>query len=377
MTKDVPFGPYTLKTPAIFASYRLGDYPGAGLKSHPWSITETEALLINAFDFTRPKFKKHLENGWSIERYLDFPNKPVMIDSGAYYFLTCQHVSINPIEILEIELKSKAQVGVVLDHPFLPHAPDKAERIRTTIRNTKQMFRARSRQASQMELMPVIHGHNRQEIRNCIHRIRRAIGAEITRVGIGSLAPLAKHGNGKLACEIIKAVRDELPWAHIHCFSMGSALSMLLAFYSGADTVDSQSWILSAAFKLAQLPGHHVVRLATREYKTDRDFKIAKQQFALRIKALHDREGYSVKNWQSGEWINPNCEGELKDYVDSLSDINSNENMHNRACHNLWTYNFEARKAREAVEKDDWYNFIRRRLSHTRYNAIINSCNSA
>lgn len=370
MTKEIPFGRYVLKTPAIFASYRLGDFPSAGLKNHPWERTETEALLINAFDFTRPKFQKHLENGWSIEKYLDFPSKPVMIDSGAYYFLKRQQIKVTPEQILEIELKAQAQVGVVLDHPFPPDAPDKKRRIATTIRNTKRMFAALATTQSELELMPVVHGHSKREIRDCIHRIRRAMNAEITRIGIGSIAPLAKHGNGRLASDIIKAVRAELPNAHIHCFSMGSALSMLLAFHSGADTVDSQSWILSAAFKLAQLPGHYVTRLANREYETPEQFKAAKRAFAERIKALHDAEGYAVKHWQTGERINLACNGELNDYVDSLSDIYGNENLHNRACHNLWTYNFEARKAREAMENENWETFIRARLTNTRYRFV-------
>jgi tRNA-guanine family transglycosylase len=375
MIKNITFGQYTLKTPAIFASYRLGDFPSAGLKSYPWRVTETEALLINAFDFKRPKFQKHLENGWSIEKYLDFPDKPVMIDSGAYYFLKRPHIKVAPEEILEIELKVKAHIGVVLDHPFLPNAPDKKQRISTTIRNTKQMLLSLSKRQSPMELMPVVHGHTKREIRDCIRQIQRLMSKmqiqEITRIGIGSIAPLAKQGNGKLASEVIKTVREELPNAHLHCFSMGSALSMLLAFYSGADTVDSQSWILSAAFKLAQLPGHYVVRLANREHKTESGFKTVKNAFALRIKALHDTEGYCVKHWQTGEWVNVNCNGELNDYVDSLSDRQSNENLHNRACHNLWTYNFEARKAREAINKGEWGDFIRKRLLNTRYKTCV------
>jgi queuine/archaeosine tRNA-ribosyltransferase len=130
-------------------------------------------LLINAFDFKRPKFQKHLENGWSIEKYLDFPDKPVMIDSGAYYFLKRPHIKVAPEEILEIELKVKAHIGVVLDHPFLPNAPDKKQRISTTIRNTKQMLLSLSKRQSPMELMPVVHGHTKREIRDCIRQIQR------------------------------------------------------------------------------------------------------------------------------------------------------------------------------------------------------------
>ncbi len=51
--RETPFGDNSLCTPILFASYRLGDVPGAGVRFFPWDMTRTEAILINAYDFTR------------------------------------------------------------------------------------------------------------------------------------------------------------------------------------------------------------------------------------------------------------------------------------------------------------------------------------
>ena len=40
----------SLETPNLFASYRIYDYPRAGLRCHPWKMTDTQAILLNAFD---------------------------------------------------------------------------------------------------------------------------------------------------------------------------------------------------------------------------------------------------------------------------------------------------------------------------------------
>ena len=259
-------GTQSLQAPALFASYRLGDYPTSGLKCLPWAITQTEAVLINAYDFTRPKYAAWLNNGWNPNKYLQVGRRPFIIDSGAYYFLKDTSISVSPQDILKIELQSKAHVGVALDHPFPPDAKDKQKRIATTIHNTHIMAREMADVTSSMALMPVIHGHTKRQLLGCIQRLRQIADRQhqplLNHVGIGSLAPLAQRGDATLAVEVIRQVRTELPNSQIHCFSMGSALLMLLAFYSGADSVDSQTWMVSAGFKLAQLPGHYVTRMA-------------------------------------------------------------------------------------------------------------------
>jgi hypothetical protein len=135
--------------------------------------------------------------------------------------------------------------------------------------------------------------------------------------------------------------------------------------------VDSQSWILSAAFKLAQLPGHYVMRLANREYACLDDFEAARQRFAERLQQLWSEEGFYVKDWTSGAEVDMDSSESLRSYVENLVDVRSNENVHNRACHNLWVYNFEARRARQALSEGRLEQFVASRLMNTRYRVIF------
>jgi tRNA-guanine family transglycosylase len=369
--KKIPFGSHTILSPTLFASYRMGDFPVAGLKFHPWEITDTEALLINAYDFMRPKYRAVINNGWDPGLKLDFPNKPILVDSGAYYFVKKKDVSVTASEILRIQTKAKADVGVVLDHPFPPEAKDKGRRISTTLRHTEEMLAEHALSSSNMTIMPVIHGHSTRSLRSCINRlaaIHQKLGyGDLDQVGIGSVAPLAQRKNMRLAFKIISTVRAELPKSYIHCFSMGSALSMMLAFLSGADSVDSQSWVVSAAFKNAQLPGHYVRRMARREYASNKAFKASMGLFAARLKFLIEEDEFYVKDWTNGERLPLVSLGDCLDYTNDLIDVRSNENIHNRACHNLWVFNFEVKQLRKSMQNDKRDAFIRSRLRDTQY----------
>lgn len=373
--RQIAFGPFSLRPPVLFAGYRMGDMPTCGLRAFPWDITETEALLINAYDFTRPKYQTIINNGWNPTRDLHLSGRPILVDSGAYYFWKENKLAVDPTDILKIEVRSKAHVGVVLDHPFPPQARDKARRIDTTIRNTEVMFRAASRETYSLELMPVIHGHSRSTLRDCLERLSalsiRHRKAGITRLGIGSIAPLAQHGKSILAAEILCTTRDLLPSAHLHCFSMGSPLLMLLAIYCGVDTVDSQTWIVSAGFKYAQLPGTYATRLSRRDYVNYGKFRTAIRRFARQLASLSSEEGFFVKDWRTGKHLDSTNISVCEQYAHSLSDLKSNENIHNRACHNLWIYNSEIKRCREALHAGNLESFITGRLENTRYKPAL------
>ena len=373
--RKIDFGPYSLWPPVLFAGYRMGDMPTSGLLDFPWDITETEALLINAYDFTKPKYNAVIQNGWQPTRDLSFSGRPILIDSGAYYFLKNRNLTVSPSEILNIEIRSKAHVGVILDHPFTPEARDKSRRISRTLKNTSAMLKASESHKSTLELMPVLHGHCREALQGCLRRLRRINKRyrmeKVTRVGIGSVAPFAQRGDARRATHIIATVRELLPTAHIHCFSMGSPLLILLAVYAGADTVDSQTWIVSAAFKYAQVPGSYAVRLARRDYVTYRRFRKAIKGFAQQMHDLHTKEQFFVKDWQTGERIDLSSPSTCEDYAHSLTDLRSNENIHNRACHNLWVYNYEMRRYRSALREGTLEQFLTGRINGTRYERTL------
>lgn len=373
--REILMGKHKLRAPALFASYRLGDYPTSGLRCFPWNMTRTEALLINAYDFIQRKYQGWLNNGWEPSAYLKFNDRPILVDSGAYYFLRDSSINITPSAVLDIQIRSQADVGVVLDHPFPPDAKDKAKRISRTLRNTELMVTDLLHREQGMTLMPVIHGHTQRSVRGCVDRLRRLADRHdvplLNHVGIGSLAPLAKRGHASLAVDVIHWVRHELPQSQIHCFSMGSALLMLLAFYAGADSVDSQTWMVSAGFKLAQLPGHYVVRMGKREYGTPQRFRTAMKAFQDRLASLVRDEAFTSKDWSTGTLLDLTDRTTLNEYVASLVDLKTNEHVHNRACHNLWSYNFEVRRYREAARRGQLDPFITSRLQSTKYESAF------
>lgn len=269
-------------------------------------------------------------------------------------------------------------ISVVLDHPFLPKSEgrERSKRWQNTLKNTRKMFDKLDSLnvpiPNDFQLMPVIHGHNPSTIKRRLDNIVKICGSDLPIVGIGSLAPLALNGNKRTAIDIICKVRNLLPNSHIHCFSMGSALLMLFAFYCGADTVDSQSWMLSAAFKNVQLPGFHWTRFSKREKEKDpTKYEQNRQAFAKHLLRLIKDEEFSVKEWDKKDgktWsISNKCDA--LSYIDYLEDRDGKNHIHRRACHNLYAFNFEASRVREERKKgiSSLETFIRSRMKSTVY----------
>lgn len=218
-----------------------------------------------------------------------------------------------------------------------------------------------------------IHGHDRETIENCLEQICRIIGKEPEIVGVGSLAPLAKNGNKKIVVDSISTVRELLPNSHLHCFSMGSALLMLIAFYCGANTVDSQTWIMSAAFKQIQLPGGYLTRFSERESEKRIEYEKIKGAFVDQILSLVNSENLEIKNWDTGDDWETKSEKDIFEYVNFLTDKPGENNIHRRACHNLYVFNFEAERINKILSHSmlEFEQFISQRLNNTIYRKVL------
>ena len=369
-----------LETPNLFASYRIHDFPRAGLRCHPWKMTDTQAILLNAFDLLANKrthkFTSEIRNTkGKLHEYVEFDG-PLMLDSGAFNFMQHAEISITPLDVLSIGIELGADMAVVLDHPFLPKSDPKeiGERWSNTVANTRKMFEAlKESDASHLPtLIPVLHGHDEKTLAYALDTIVKIWGQEPTIVGIGSLAPLALNGSKRTVVDVIFTARKLLPNAHIHCFSLGSALLMLFAFYCGADTVDSQTWIMSAAFKQAQLPGFHLTRFSRREAeRSPTQYEQTRYAFAQHLLRLITEEGFAVKDWDSGETWSICDEHSALSYLDYLEDRDGINHIHRRACHNLYSFNFEAKRVREEKNADTLETFIHSRMKNTVYRKVF------
>ena len=376
------FSRIPLDTPNLFASYRIGDYPHAGLLHPPWEMTGTQAVLVNAFDLlenyrTRRFTSEIRSTEGTLREYIHFDG-PLMLDSGGFNFQKQNEINIDSLDVLNIGIEFAVDVSVVLDHPFLPTStPEERQgRWTNTVTNTEAMFEKlkNSDLPDYFQLMPVLHGYDPETLKRSLDGIVEIWGKNPPIVGIGSLAPLALNGNKRTAIDIICTVRQLLPNTHIHCFSLGSALLMLFAFYCGADTVDSQSWIISAAFKNVQLPGFPWTRFSARERDKDSDkYEEKRNAFADRLLELIKEEEFAVKDWdEKNDWEVHNKKEALS-YLDYLEHRDGEKHIHRRACHNLYAFNFEAKRVREEKKKgaNALETFIESRLKSPVYKKIF------
>ena len=184
-----------IQTPALFASYRIGDYPRAGLRCYPWKMTNTQAILLNAFDLLANKrtrmFTSEIRKAEStLHEYVELDG-PLMLDSGAFNFQKHAEISINPIDVLSIGIELGVNMSVVLDHPFLPNS-ERTEidaRWTNTIENTRSMFEKLKcwdgSLPDNFQLMPVLHGHDTETLKRAFDDIVEIWGKNLPLLASG------------------------------------------------------------------------------------------------------------------------------------------------------------------------------------------------
>ena len=78
-------------------------------------------------------------------------------------------------------------------------------------------------------------------------------------------------------------------------------------------------------------------------------------------------EGFSIRDWDTGDdWaITDECEALA--YLDYLEDRDGTNHVHRRACHNLYAFNFETGRVRQAMTAGTLEAFIQGRMKSTVY----------
>jgi len=259
-------GDLNLETPILWLGQQIYGVP------EPWTqFAGISGIMVNASEvlsYARPQ--------QGIHEFLSCPGIPVMMDSGGFLFLKKKCLTVTPDDILELYRSSKPDIGVILDHPLDPEETTKVNnrRWQKTLENTRRMIEGNS---GELALMPVVHGHTLDEVREACEAVKAVMETRL--IGIGSLVPLIK-GNStskkfgdpnrsktattgrtsgmasrQFLIEAVKLVREEFPDAFLHVFGIGSVTTMHLMFSLGVDSIDSISWRLKAAFGMIQLPG--------------------------------------------------------------------------------------------------------------------------
>jgi tRNA-guanine family transglycosylase len=302
--------------------------------------------MVNAYEILQNNSANTKIREIGIHEYTKFKGL-ITIDSGGFLFMSKKTIDITPKIILELYEKSKPNFGVILDHPLNPSLPNEInkKRLSKTLQNTKKMLQ--SKQSSNPELMPVIHGYDTKTIKDYVKKLNK-IG-DFNIYGIGSLVPSVFNTKGASgiynAVKIVSYIRKLLPTKTIHVFGIGSTVTMHIMFYAGADSIDSSSWRSKAAFGAIQLPG-----LGDRYITPRKRHKTYPQLKNDELKLLEECKC-------------PICK---KNGVEGLK-----RSFTLRALHNAWIYQREIEKTRKLMRNGDYEDYVKQVISKTRFSKTL------
>jgi len=347
-----------VETPILFHGTILNGKP------EPWIFFKKKhidlnirGLMINAYEILKNKnFKrKVLDKG--IHNYLKFDGI-IFMDSGGYLIQKNQNFEIKIDDVIEIYKQLSPELIVSLDYPLSPtlNLQKQNENLEKTLKNYEIMSKVFP------NIMPVIHGYTKKQIRHSCDVIS---SYEPSLIGIGSLVPLMRSTKGTkkiveangfyqnqrysskhFVIDAIKYVREYFPKSFLHVFGIGSASTMHLMFSLGVDSIDSMGWRLKAAYGAVQIP-----------YTADRFLTSRNGQRKNRV----------IFSEKEKEIFNScNC-GIHKDY--SYKEIDSKFEL--RAIHNAYVFLQENLYAIKEIRNDTYFNFVKRRLEKTVYFSLF------
>lgn len=329
-----------IKRPFLWLTQPLGGSP------EPWLFFKIDGLMMNAYEIMQNNTANMEIREVGIHRYTKF-NGLIAMDSGGFLFMRKRIIDVTPESIMSFYEESKPNFGVVLDYPLLPGLSRKMIRFRLskTLENTKRMLA--SRQTSNPELVPVIHGYNLRSINRYVKKLQK-IG-EFNIYGIGSLVPSVFNTKGAggiyNVVKIISYVRTILPTKVLHVFGVGSTLTMHLMFYAGADSIDSSSWRTKAAFGAIQLPG-----IGDR-YITGKANKKKYRNLSRDEKKLLE---------------NCNCPACKENGLEGLK-----KSFELRALHNAWVHQKEIERIRRLIKKEEYEDYVKDIIGKTKFSFAL------
>ncbi len=229
---------------------------------------ESAPLIVSLGDtFDKPSLYRRIGDV-GIHNHLG-SKAPVMMDSGGFKLLMSPSLHFDVWRAIDFFQKAKADITVTLDYPLSLVAgyEESRRRWRKTVAN---LARIRS-VLPDLALMPVVHGLTLRQLENACQTIRKTVG-EPTILGLGSLVPLvtARYTNGAFRyirrdrslgneatfiADAIALIRDYFPKTFLHVFGIGSTTTALVVLALGADSIDSVSWRMKAAYGKIHLPG--------------------------------------------------------------------------------------------------------------------------
>ncbi len=216
--------------------------------------------MVNAYNIANDGLASRINDQGGIHDFLRYGGV-LLMDSGGFQFRKRRAVNVQPDSILEIFRMTKPDVGIVLDHPLDPGTTEDTyeQRWKLTLKNTRTMMARRGK----VRIMPTVHGYDFGNLEKACRQLSAVCRPRS--VALGSLVPLLRCvrrnggmsdiGAARFIGAAVRIVRRMFPTSWLHVLGVGGTTTMHTFFALGADSVDSISWRLKAAYGAIQLPG--------------------------------------------------------------------------------------------------------------------------
>jgi len=289
-------------------------------------------LFTTAYEILMDNNKESKIRKTGIHKFLEFSG-PIMMDSGGFMFRGTDELPIDQLSILDFQRKASPDIAIILDHALdLERPHTNLTRLDTTFKNARIALENRG----ELELMPVIHLSKPSIVRKFIKKYEK-MGNFIT-YGIGNFRPFPlKFNRWKRMLNMIIKIRRELKDKYLHCFGVGSALTMYMLACVNIDSMDSSSWVKKAGFGKIQLPG----------------------QGETFVQKRKGRKKCRYVDWDSYHCNCPICKN-----CDSLElKIKLESSKTQRALHNAYVYLAEMSSIRKSLKEDTYQELITQKYS--------------
>ncbi|MHA1268929.1 MAG: tRNA-guanine transglycosylase [Candidatus Helarchaeota archaeon] len=342
---------HKIKTPLSW--FGLSVIESIDFQKNAFRESKIEAFLGNAYDYIfQDKKHRRLE----LSKQLVKDGLLFKCDSGGFQ-KSKKDIDLKVEKVYELQKELKCDIAVQLDFPFNPNnLRDSKRRLNISINNFKELYNLNN---DEITIMPVIHGYNEKMLDYAIDQISKIIDDTPKIIGIGSLVPLlrackgtSKIGGKSKMIDIILHVREKLPDTFLHIFGVGGTMAYL-AVFCGADSFDFTGWIVKAGHGVIQLPGISDRYVDPRERRKS----LNKEEWKL----FMDCECPICKNYDINE--------KNKKQIDFQT--YKKPSIYRRAVHNLWVFQNEIYKMRNAIENQNLTHFIFERLKNSIWKRLL------
>ncbi|NHJ84284.1 MAG: tRNA-guanine transglycosylase [Asgard group archaeon] len=333
-------------TPTMMLTYSFREN-----NPRPWIKIPNCSVMTNAYDIQQNNRLEQRIRKNGIHKELGLKNEICAMDSGGFQFISRgEEEKINPEAVIDLQNASKVDIAVGLDYPILQDfSQEKAMKLAE--RSFINIEMANIKIDNGIEVMPVLHGTDANEIIEYYQKVIKINDFKIW--GIGGLVPQMKqsytsHTRYFNIIDRVIAARKQLNTLDenrlLHVFGVGSPLAGLIFLLSGADSIESISWIMNAKYFLV-----YQDKIGAR--------KVSKKTTMCTT---------SVK-WDEYCCTCPICSGKDLEVIEALMKIGGNEGFKNRAMHNAFVYQRILGEAKEALKENRLIDFCKEKLGKHRF----------